>query len=71
MYPFSYISLKIVHDEKIQAALEHQRLYAGQERQGHALFQAFGKFLARFDKHPARRASVVSGSLRQAPCSEN
>ncbi len=29
MQPFSYTSLKIIHDQKIQEALEQQRLYAG------------------------------------------
>jgi hypothetical protein len=27
MHPFSYTSLKIIHDQKIQEALEQQRLY--------------------------------------------
>jgi LmbE family N-acetylglucosaminyl deacetylase len=38
-----------------QEALEHQRLYAGQETQRQGLFRAFGKFLARFNKQPARK----------------
>ncbi len=54
MQPFSYTSLKIVHDQQIQEALERQRLYAGQpHRQG--MLQAFGKFLARFTNQPGRK----------------
>jgi hypothetical protein len=55
MHPFSYTSIKIIHDEKIQEALEHHRPYAGQETQRQGLFRAFGKFLARFNNRPARK----------------
>jgi hypothetical protein len=55
MHPFSYTSLKIVHDWKIQEALEHQRLYAGQETPRQGLFQTFGKLLARFTNQSSRR----------------
>ena len=55
MHPFSYTSLKIVHDRKIQEALEHQRLYAGQETQRQGLFQTFEKLLARFTNQSSRR----------------
>jgi hypothetical protein len=49
MYPFSYTSQKIIHDRKIQEALEHQRLYAEKETQRQDLLQMLGKFLARFN----------------------
>ncbi len=55
MQPFSYTSLKIIHDQKIQEALEQQRLYAGQETQTQGLPQAFGKFLARFTNRSGRK----------------
>ena len=55
MYPFSYTSIKIIHDEKIQEALEHHRLYTRQDTQRQGLFQALGKFLARFNKQPAHK----------------
>jgi hypothetical protein len=71
MHPFSYTSIKIIHDEKIREALEHHRLCAGQETRKHGLFQAFGKLLARLNNPPARNASGVSRSLQQATCSEN
>jgi len=49
MYPFSYTSLKIIHDQKIQEALEQQRLHAGLETRRQGLVQAFGTFLAHFN----------------------
>jgi hypothetical protein len=55
MNSFSYTGLKIIHDEKIQEALEHQRLYAEQETQRQRLLQMFGKFLARFYKQSDRK----------------
>ncbi len=56
MYPFSsYTGLKIIHDQKIQEALERQRLYAGQETQMPGLLQTFGKFLARFTNRSGRK----------------
>ena len=71
MHPFSYTGIKIIHDQKIQEALERQRLYAGQETQRQRLFRAFGKFLARFNNRPTRNASRVSCSLQRATRSEN
>jgi len=55
MHPSSYTSLKIIHDQKIQEALEQQRLYAGQEMQRQGLLQKFGKFLARFTNQSGRK----------------
>ncbi len=49
MYP-SYTGIKIIHDHKIQEALEQQRLYAGQKMHRPGLLQAFDRFLARFSK---------------------
>ncbi len=51
----SYTSMKIVHDQKIQEALERQRLYAGQATQRPDLLQTFGKFLARFTNRSGRK----------------
>jgi hypothetical protein len=48
MQPFSYISLKIVHDQNVKEAQE-QRPYAEQEMQRQGLLQTFGTFLARFN----------------------
>ena len=60
MYPFSYTGLKMIHDQKIQEALERQRLYAEQETQRPGLLQTFGKFLARFTNR--------SGQKQEGPC---
>ena len=49
MYP-SYTGLKIIHDQKIQEALEQQRLYAKQKMHRSSLLQAFDRLLARFNK---------------------
>lgn len=46
----SYTSMKIVHDRKIQEALEQQRLHAEQKTRRPGLLQKSGKFLARFNK---------------------
>jgi hypothetical protein len=55
MYPFSYTGLKIVHDEKIQEALERQCLDAKQETQGQGLLRALGKLLTRFNNQAGRK----------------
>ncbi len=55
MHPFSYTGLKIIHDQKIQEALEQHRLYAGQETQRQGWLQTFEKFLARFTNHSGRK----------------
>ena len=44
----SYTSMKMIHDQKIEEALEDQRLYSGQETRKRGLLQTFGGFLARF-----------------------
>jgi len=61
----SYTSMKIVHDQKIQEALERQRLYAGQETQKQGLLQTFGKFLACFANRSGRKqAGPLPGCAR-------
>jgi len=55
LHPYSYTGLKIVHDRKIQEALDDQRLYAGQERQRQGLIQTIGTILARFNNQSARK----------------
>jgi hypothetical protein len=60
LHHFAYTGMKIINDEKIQAALEHQRLYEGQETQRQGLLRAFGEFVARLKNRPARNASEVS-----------
>jgi len=51
----SYTSMKIVHDQKIEEALEHYRFSAGQETQKRGQLQTFGAFLARFTNFSARK----------------
>ena len=55
MHPFSYTGLKIIQDEKIQEALEQQRLEAGQGTRRQGLLQTFGKFLARFSNQSGHK----------------
>ncbi len=55
MNPFSYTSLKIIHDQKIQEALERQRFDAGQDTPGQSLRQAWRAFLARFSRQADRK----------------
>jgi hypothetical protein len=70
MYPFSYTSLKIIHDQKVQEALERQRFDAGQDT-GQGLFRAFGAFLARFKKHSDRKsADPLPDCAWEAECTE-
>jgi hypothetical protein len=52
MPPFSYIGLRIIHEQKIQEALEQQRQYIGQETPEQSLLHLFQKivqFLGRFN----------------------
>jgi hypothetical protein len=55
----SYTSMKIVHDQKIEEALEHSRFSAGQETQKRGLLQTFGAFLARFTNFSARKPKAT------------
>ena len=55
----SYTSMKMIQDQKIEEALEHQRLYTGQETRKRGLFQTFGLFLARFTHFSVRKPQEV------------
>jgi hypothetical protein len=54
MYPFSYTSLKMVHNQQVQEALERYRLNAERTTSRRGLFQAFEQVLARFTNQPGR-----------------
>jgi hypothetical protein len=56
MTPFSYTSLKIVHDQMIEEALERYRPAEEQKTQKRDLRQMTGAFLARFTNISARKA---------------
>ena len=60
MGPFSYTGLKIIHDQKIEEALEHHRFFVGQETQKRGLPQTFGTFLARFINFSAQKPNTTS-----------
>lgn len=61
MYPYSsYTSVKIVHDQQVQEALERNRIYAERAAHGQGLFQAIGQFIARFTSQPSRKQSTES-----------
>jgi len=55
MNPFSYTSIKVIHDQKVQEALERHSIDPGHTtpRQGVGVRQILKKFLARFNSHPA------------------
>jgi hypothetical protein len=55
MPPVSYNSLKIVHEQMIQEALERRRFPAGPEKPQHRLLQTFGTFLARLTNRSAQK----------------
>lgn len=55
MYPFSYTGLKIIHDQKIQEALEHQQLDAEQKTQRRVLHQMFISLLVRSNRRAAQK----------------
>lgn len=69
MQPFSYTSLKIVHEQQIQEALEHQRHDAEQKASGKGLLQAFRAFPARFSRHSAQKQErSFSDSVCEVEC---
>jgi hypothetical protein len=55
MYPYSYTSLKIIHDQEIREALERKYSGAEQKTQRQGLSQMFGAFLARFNNQQNRK----------------
>jgi hypothetical protein len=55
MYPFSYTGLKIIHDQKVQQALEQHHHYAGQKTHRQNPLRAFGMLFVRFNKRSARK----------------
>jgi hypothetical protein len=59
MYPFSYTSLKIVHEQKIQEALEKKRPDAGQKTRRRTPRQAFALLLARLSNRPDQKQEPV------------
>jgi hypothetical protein len=61
MYPFSsYTSVKIVHEQQVQEALERNRIHAEQAAHAQGLFQAIGQFIARFTNQPDRKQTAGS-----------
>jgi hypothetical protein len=68
MYP-PYTSLKVVHDQIIQEALERQRSDDGQTTHRQGLRQAFGKALTRFTTRAAwKQECPVPGSAQGETC---
>jgi hypothetical protein len=64
MPPFSYIGLRIIHEQKIQEALEQQRQYIGQETPEQSLLhllQKIVRFLGRFN----HRSCIDSDSFSE------
>jgi hypothetical protein len=59
MPPVSYTSVKIVHEQMIQEALERRRFFAGPAKPQRRLLQTFGTFLARLMNHPAQKLSAT------------
>ena len=55
MPPFSYTGMRLIHDEKVQEALERYRFYAEPKRQRQGLLHAFGKALARFTQQAGNK----------------
>ncbi len=55
MYPFSYTGLKIVHDQRVQEALQHHRFDSELATYRPGLFQTFEKCIARFINRPSRK----------------
>lgn len=59
MYPFSYTSIKVIHDQKVREALEQQHFSKEQKAQGQDLLQAFKKLFVRSDGQSAREQSKL------------
>lgn len=59
MPPVSYTSVKIVHEQIVQEALERRRFLAGSEKPQRRLLQTFGTFLARLMNRPAQKLSAT------------
>jgi hypothetical protein len=65
MLPFSYTSIRLIHDENVQEALERYRFDAAPKRNRQGLLHAFGKALARLtqqtgnEPEPAKRGTEV------------
>jgi hypothetical protein len=59
MPPFSYTGLKIVHDQKIEEALEHYRFAEAQRTQKRGVLQSVTAFLARFTNISAQKAKTT------------
>jgi hypothetical protein len=60
MSPFSsYTGLKIVHDQKIEEALEHYRFVEAQRTQKRSMLRSATAFLARFTNISAQKAKAT------------
>jgi hypothetical protein len=69
MYPYSYTSMKIIHDEQIEEVMEQHRLYEGEDSRKQGLLQKFGKLLARFTAQPEQGCEkLLPDCVPSAPC---
>jgi hypothetical protein len=60
MWVDSYASVKIVHDQKIEEALEHSRFFTESRKQKHTLIQVVGTLLARLGTFSAQKPKATS-----------
>ncbi len=68
MYP-PYTSMKVIHDQMIQEALERHRPDNGQATHRQGLSQMFGRVLARFTTHAGRKQEKpLPGSTQGESC---
>ncbi len=59
MWPYSYTSLKIVHDQNIEEALERNRVAEAQRTQKRDLLQSAAALLARFTNSSAQKTKAT------------
>ena len=59
MLPYSYTSLKVVHDQQIAEALERYRFAGARRMQKRSLLQGVGELLVRFTNSSARKTKVT------------
>lgn len=66
MLPFSYTSMKLIHDEDIREALERYRFYTKPKIQRQGLLQAFSKALARFTQYAGKEPDPAKWETEMA-----
>lgn len=69
MYPFSYTSVKVIHEQKVQEALEDRRFYTERKARRRGLFQMLRRFPTLFgSRSPQKQSDSLPACTESMEC---